>query len=443
MVAHRLRPENLEERLVYGAILSTWGFWALGATYVVFSILAWVLALLAMVRRLGWVDAPHNHVERPAPVIVSAWLAGMTVMLVALIAGHVDYEFGTGQTIKSTFGWVKGWGLIAAAIFAGAMTHIRPQILFRAMNVLGLQTLIFTPVMIIGALLHVPTTFFVSPLHYVLPAGDVFFSVGFYMFDGGKLGFRLSYFTPWAPAAAFFGVVAFALALFDRSPKWRTIGIAAAISMCVLSMSRLALVAIPVILVALWVVGNVTRLWMIVLVSATIIATLLFIDPLIEIVRDAEAAFTGARADSSRVRATLQRIGMHRWETEAFWFGHAVVEKGPHLVEYMYIGSHHTWIGLLFVKGLVGFLACLLPFAWTMLELMARAQRDRIARAGLAAMLALLMFSFGENLETLAYLIWPAFLLLGIVAKRRISFPPEERAAPQKFRELVAAAAVR
>jgi hypothetical protein len=442
MVAHRLRPENIEERLVYWSLLSMWAFWAVGATYVVFSLLGWVLFLLALGRRLGWLEVTHNHVERPSPVIVSAWLAGMLIMLVALIVGHIDNGYSVPQTVKSTLGWVKGWGLIGAYIFAGAMTHVRPQLIFRAMNILGLQTLLFTPVMILGALLHVPTTLFVSPLHYIVGSGEVFFAVGFYMFDSSTLGFRLSYFAPWAPAAAFFGIVAFSLALFDKSALWRWIGIAAAISMCVFSASRLALVAIPLIVLVLWVTGNITRLWMLCLLSATIIAALLFIDPILEVVRDLEAAFTGARADSSRVRATLQRIAVHRWESEAYWFGHATVEPGPHLVEYMMIGSHHTWNGLLFVKGLVGFLACLLPFAWTMLELLARSMRDRIARAGLGAMLALLLFSFGENMEMLVYIIWPAFLLLGVVAKRRISFPPEQRAAPRKFAELMAAAVV-
>ena len=37
-----------------------------------------------------------------------------------------------------------------------------------------------------------------------------------------------------------------------------------------------------------------------------------------------------------------------RIEIDAFWFGHGTVAPGPHLVEYMPIGSHHTWFGLLF-----------------------------------------------------------------------------------------------
>lgn len=78
---------------------------------------------------------------------------------------------------------------------------------------------------------------------------------------------------------------------------------------------------------------------------------------------NAVAALKGARADSTRVRETLQRIAWERWQNEAFWFGHGTVHPGSHAVEYMLIGSHHTWFGLLFVKGLVGLSGCWCPLS--------------------------------------------------------------------------------
>jgi hypothetical protein len=442
MVAHRLRPENLEERLIFWPLVLLWPLWATGLLLVTFSFVGWTVAGIAVARRLGWFPVTHNHVERPLPVIASAWLVGMAIMLVALIVAHIDYGYDSIKTIKSTIGWVKGWGLIGATVFAGSMAHVRPQLLFRAFNILGLQTALLTPFMVLIAVAGLPTVFYISPLAYVFGPDELYYAVGFHSRDSGRFGFRLSYFAPWAPAAAFFGVIAFVFALFDKSAFWRYAGLTGALCMCLLSQSRLAVVAIPLIGFVLWMTARITRPWLLAVMATTVVASMLFIDPLIEVARDLEAAFTGARADSSRVRATLQRIALHRWETEAFWFGHATVVKGPHLVEYMYIGSHHTWFGLLFVKGVLGFLACLLPFVWTLMELFVRAMRDRVAQAGLGAALALGMFSFGENLETMAYLIWPAFLLIGICAKRRISFPAEERQAPQKLRELVAAVRV-
>jgi hypothetical protein len=439
MAAHRLRPENLEERLIWWAMVLAWPLWAVGLLLLAYSMLGWVLALLVVGRRLGWLPVTHNHVERPVPVMASTWLAGMAMMLVVLIIAHVDFELGSEKTLKSSIGWAKGWGLIGATVFAGAMTHIRPALLIRASCVLGLHTLIMTPLMVLAALVDLPTVFYVSPLQ-ILGPDETYYAIGLHSRDGGTLGFRLSYFAPWAPAAAFFGVVSFVLALFEKNAMWRAIGLVSALLVCVLTQSRLAVVALPLIGGLLFVTARITRPWLLAAMAVSVVTGLLFADPLIELYRDVEAVFTGARADSSRVRSTLQRMALHRWESDGFWFGNAVVEKGPHLVEYMMIGSHHNWFGLLFVKGLVGFLACLLPFLWTTMELFARAIRDRIARACLGTTLALLLFSFGENLEMLAYLIWPAFLLIGIVAKRRISFPPEERAAPQAFRDLMAQA---
>ena len=104
-------------------------------------------------------------------------------------------------------------------------------------------------------------------------------------------------------------------------------------------------------------------------------------------------------------------------------FGHGIVERGPHLVQFMPIGSHHTWHGLLFVKGAVGFLGLAVPLAWSIVELSLKAQTDRVARAGLGVLLTLLLFSFGDNIEIVAYIIWPGMLHVGIALKRRYRSP--------------------
>jgi hypothetical protein len=126
------------------------------------------------------------------------------------------------------------------------------------------------------------------------------------------------------------------------------------------------------------------------------------------------AGFRGARADSTRVRETLQRIAAERWREDAYWWGHATVQPGPHLVEYMPIGSHHTWWGLLFVKGMVGFLAYLVPFAVHALRVAADAVVHPRGRLPLGIILTMLLLSFGENIEIQVYLLWPALVALGI-----------------------------
>jgi hypothetical protein len=148
-------------------------------------------------------------------------------------------------------------------------------------------------------------------------------------------------------------------------------------------------------------------------------------------------AFSKSRAGSSRVRATLGRIAAYRWETEAQIWGHGVVERGPHLVEYMPIGSHHTWFGLLFVKGAVGFGALAFPLFWSFVTLLIKAQEIPLARVGLSMVLILFMYTFGENLEILAYLYWPGLVMMGIAFKSTLESSTLAYAQEELPKELI------
>jgi len=129
----------------------------------------------------------------------------------------------------------------------------------------------------------------------------------------------------------------------------------------------------------------------------------------------------GARADSTRVRSVLANIAVYRWQSEAFWFGHGVVESGSHLVEFMPIGSHHNWYGLLFVKGMVGQLAFLIPSVLTFIVLLVKAQYQVSSRLALGMCLVVGFFSFSENVEALAYMTWPAWVCIGIGLRSTIN----------------------
>jgi hypothetical protein len=126
--------------------------------------------------------------------------------------------------------------------------------------------------------------------------------------------------------------------------------------------------------------------------------------------------FKAARAGSTRVRMALKRIAVYRWHTEAPIWGHGVVEAGPHLVEYMPIGSHHTWAGVLFVKGIVGFIAIAVPMALSFVDLLIKSLNPNCpaAKVGLSIVMILFLYTFGENLEILVYLYWQGLIVMGI-----------------------------
>ncbi|WP_254305864.1 DUF131 domain-containing protein [Sphingopyxis sp. BSNA05] len=229
----------------------------------------------------------------------------------------------------------------------------------------------------------------------------------------------MAVFRAWSPAAGMVGLVYLICACQEKDRRWRNWGIAAALAMILLSQSRLALVGLIMIAPIPLLFGQVTRSFLWFLILPIVLLSGWFAVDILEALNLAKSEFSGARADSTRVRETLGRIAVERWQAEAFWFGHGVVERGPHLVEYMPIGSHHSWYGLLFVKGLLGLLALATPLMITLALLLQSALTSRLGQTGLAMAMLLLMYSFGENLESLAYLYWPALLLIGMALQQR------------------------
>ena len=421
MAAPTPDPQTAAERLVVRTIAATWLLWLVGGLYIAGPVIGWLLAGLVFAELyLGRKDLAA------VPAAIWLWLAAMLAMLVILWIGHANFSLGTGQTIKSSIGWAKGWALIALFPLAGAVLDIRLEVIARALCRLGMWTLFVLPVFIAAPFIGLPEMLWVSPLKAVGGPGPEYFATILYTIEPGAGTPRWQFFAPWSPAAGMVAVVSIFIAAQERSLPWRMMGIAGFLMIALLSQSRLALVALAVIAPAVWGAARIHRgsTWFLaapVLLVIGLLGTelLAFLDQLM-------SDFSSARADSSRVRAALGRIALDRWETEAFWFGHGVVENGPHLVEYMPIGSHHSWYGLLFVKGLAGAFALAVPLAVTGGILFARARYTGLHRAGLAMVLTLVLYSFGENLEILAYLYWPALVVIGMALAAK---PATEAAA--------------
>ncbi len=413
-----IKPENFPEKLVWYSTIWTYGFFLIGGLYIVGSVLAWILFFyLALKLWLETEEVPPSQ-RVVIPFILWIWIIGMLVMEVALIMGHLDFNLPTSLIIKSSIGWAKGWALLALYPLAGCL-KIRPQLIYRAVCIICFHTLLLSPLLIVAPILHLPEILYVSPLKAVGGPGTTFFDVSLYEINlEGETRQRL--FTPWGPALGFVGNVYFALALREKNKKWRWFGIIGSIYMCIICKSRLAQVCLVVTPTLIFFLSRLTRPFILMLLGTASVLAGLLSTTLINAFDSFWTKFKGARADSTRVRMVLKEIAGYRWETEAPIWGHGVVEKGPHLVEYMPIGSHHTWYGLLFVKGIVGFYALVVPMVLSFLLLLIKAQRDETARTGLAILFILFLYTFGENLEILAYLYWPGLVIMGIAFKPKI-----------------------
>ncbi len=403
---HPIAPQTPEERLLWHCMVWTYGYYVLGALYVLAPVVGWVMTV-RLARRDGLARMP---------LTVWVWIAGMAVMWVALIVAHAQHNLGIGPMVKGSIGWAKGWALIALFMLIGCQGGIRLVVLARASSWVGIQTLCIVPILIASWIVHLPGHLYVSPISMVGGPGPEFFSVELYGRNPGG-GARWRLFAPWAPGLGMVMCVHMLLALNDPDRRLRWLGIAGMVLAILVSASRLGLLAMPIILGLVWLLTHLGQplLWLAGAPLALLVGVLA--DPLMALRDEAMSKFHGARADSSRVRAALGRIALHRWERDGFTWGHGGVERGPHLVEHMPIGSHHTWFGLLFVKGLAGALALALPMIWTLLALLPGARHSPERRTGLRLLVLLFLYTFAENLEILSYLYWPGLVALGIAMK--------------------------
>jgi hypothetical protein len=423
-VAPDLHPENWPERLVWFAIVFTYPIWIVGGLYVVGSVLGWLLLACLIIKVIASIDHPEENEEIRISPVIWIWVGGMLLMEVALVLGHIDFDLGLAMIIKSSIGWAKGWAALALYPLAGCL-NIRSRLLSRAICVLGLHTLIITPILLLTPHLGLPQVLYVSPLRAIGGPGNEFFDVPLYEIDGSTGDLRWRLFTPWGPALGFVGNVNFMLSLLEKNRNWKVGGMAGSIVMCLICKSRLAQVCIILIPGLCFLISRIRRPVTLIVLGASSYLGGILSPLLIQLMSDFWEGFKGARAGSTRVRMALKRIALDRWQREAPLWGHGIVEPGPHLVEAMPIGSHHTWAGLLFVKGIGGFLALAVPMAVTLLDLLRRASNPRyqLGSVGLSMIVILLLYTFGENLEILVYLYWPGMIMMGMALQEKKSAP--------------------
>lgn len=412
---HSRAPEDL---IVAVALASTWFVYLFGGLYVLGPVLGVGLTGLLFARVYLKSDAVATRAVPTIPGGVWVWIAGMLVMLLALGVGHMNQNLGLGQTIKSTIGWAKGWALLALFPLIGACMNVRIETIIRAAGWVALGNLLLTPVFLAAPMVGLPQVLFVSPLKIVGGPGPEFFAVQLYSIEPTDGSTRLRYFTPWSPAAGMIGNMYLIFALSDKRKFWKYMGILSALAMIWTCKARLAIAAALFIWPVVIAVGETKRpaMWF----AATL--GLLMLTPMAQGILDwVDATLNSVksmRADSTRVRELLGDIAIDRWWNEAPIWGHGVVERGPHAVKYMPIGSHHTWFGLLFVKGVVGAIALAIPLVWSMIEFALLAvARSNAGRIAFGMVLLLSFYTIGENLEILSYLIWPGLIVMGIAAK--------------------------
>jgi hypothetical protein len=420
-----MKPQNFEEKVIWYYITGTYVLYFLGAQFVAAPLVAWVMVLYLGKKLWEQTEQTPPEEKITIPLGVWIWIVGMAIVGIALIGGHIGLGYGLTRIIKSFINFfMRTWALLALFPLIGCL-KIRPQLLYRAASILGLQTLIMLPIAYLLSSAGVAMPLYVnSLLAKVGGIGGRYYAVSLYVLEEGSP--RLTLIAPWAPALAFAACIHFFLASQDADWRWRwaaMIGSAAAVWG---SGSRLGLVCIISLPIIQFVLVNVSRPIMQIAGGLAIFLAGLFGAQLLILARDFKDYFDSQRASSSRVRGVLADLALYKWQTDAPIWGHALKSsQGPEVAAGMPIGSHHTWFGVLYLHGIIGFIGLVVPMLYSFISLAIKAQRSKIAQTGLAILLVMFMFSMGENLEGLAYLYWPGLVMLGIALKERValSFP--------------------
>ncbi|MEM6447919.1 MAG: O-antigen ligase domain-containing protein [Cyanobacteria bacterium P01_D01_bin.123] len=415
-----MRPETFPERVLWIYLIGTYGFYALGAQYLAAWGLAWCLTGYLVYQ--WWQGKYQSELDRPrVATAVWLWIAGMMLMTVPVVMGHLDFQLGLPRTIASLVKWSREWALFALFPLIGCF-RIRPQLIYRGVCIVCLQSLVFAAIGYSSYLIGLPETLYTSPLK--LGGGtEALYRVSLFAVEAGNNEPRMLMFAPWAPALGLMGAIYFFLAQHERHTTWRWIGTIGGAVMAVSSLSRLAVVCLPATAFATWYLTNLMRPYVLVLsgIGSFVIGSLapyllLWSQELLDRIRD-------LRRGSSEIREALNRIGLYRWRNDAMWWGHGLAAPGNKLTQDMLIGSHHMWVGLLFRHGIAGLVMFAIPMAWSFAHLAIAAQRQATARAALSVAIVLLCFTLGEGIEGLTYLYWPGLVIMGIAFRESIQAP--------------------
>ena len=408
-----IKRRNKYEELIWWSIICTIPIWVMGGVYILGSILGWILCILKIMEN-RYIPKQNSF---QLNLLIVAWLIGALILLVSLLIGHYNFELGLLTTIKSTIGWAKGWALFPLYIIGGLLP-IRQEIITRAV---AINCIYMLCVLVLGALLYllgVEGSLFTSPLRIVSPGNsEAFFDFSLFYRDLATNALKIRLFTPWSPALGLLANIYFWIIINETNRKIKMISILSVIILCIVSGSRAAILGITVIPCIIFIVRKFKGYLFFYACSIITLIFSIYYHFIITVASDTWQQVRNLRSDSSRVRSLLTQISLERWLGDAFWWGHGIVVKGPKLVEYTLIGTHNTWVHLLYAKGFIGLIAFLLPMLILLLlslgNLLSK-KEDRLSTSCLGISMVLWQYTISENLEMLVYLYWPGLILVGI-----------------------------
>ena len=96
-----MKSRSVPESMCFWTLALTWPLYGIGALYLVGPILAWLLfAMITVVAYFGETAQPNWALAGAIPPVVWIWIASMTLMLLTLWIGHVNWGLDTAQIVN-------------------------------------------------------------------------------------------------------------------------------------------------------------------------------------------------------------------------------------------------------------------------------------------------------------------------------------------------------
>ena len=415
-----MKLTHFPERIIWFQSLFIYPIYLSGTLFLFNLLQVWILAGYAIFWQIKLSVGPENNINsidirhwRSVPPLIWGWLISMFGMGVTILIGLHENDYDSNELIRSTISWMGDWSLLGIYPLLGYLLPIRPSVIYRSACVIAAQSLIAMPICYGAYLMKLPGLIYLSPLERIIQNGKVYYLINWYSREVDSNRIRFLLFTPWGPALGLVGCIFFFYALEEKTPIWKWLGIIGSLAMLVTSVSRGAYLFLPVTIAIVWAIRNLSFIQLQLSLGTSFFLGGLGSTLLLDRFQEAFGGIKSARKSSSQLRAELERVAFDRW-TDSPFFGHGKSIPGPDFLKNMPIGSHHTWIGLLFTQGMIGFCLFFILLVWTLIDFSLKAKSSPIAHITLKVLLLITFASFSDNIEKLSYLYWSAFLLIGI-----------------------------
>lgn len=430
--------------------------------YFTFVPLLWVTGLLLPVALIVVFRLFMLCCSRPALGIAWPWFAVAACQLASVVSNLS----ATGQPLWMVVrhvlaSYVMGWLTLGAAITIGASGVIRAEVLWRCAARIGTYAVVMAFVMYPIALVY-PERYLhiLTPIGQMLPVSlpSTSFFFGMLIFNWEELfGValpRLSLFFPWTTALGFGGLGLIFVALSDEQPQRRRRAVGSGLFMVLSSMSRLSFAALLASMAVWWLLGRARRTQVVVgtfavaAMAAVLIASTLWFGSPTGLASALGDGFEDVRPSASRSRELVYEESWagfreapllgHGWPGESVYPADwpQIMQGGGTMVP----GSHSTFLGLLYLGGVVTLSAFVFAFLRTVSRL-AFGGGPRMMRQSLLALLAgIAVTAVGESLFSVVMPALYAFLWMGLTL-RTCSARAGETVAPHPAPGLVGATA--